>query len=135
MTAPTIANPSPSIAEAARSLSLPKKKLRSSTPSRSDPNPESLSEQIEQAGFTDVDVAVELAAIRFENGRDFLEDPIARLVVGPDVRCSLPTEAGLEEAWSYLTDAVSKYWSEITFELTVNIGCASARKAELHASA
>jgi len=102
--------------------------------SSSRPNPETLSEQIERAGFTDVDVAVEIAAIRFENGRDFLEDPISRLVVGPDVRCSLHSDAGIEEAWAYVTDAISKYWSEITFELTVNIGCASARKFDPHAS-
>ena len=92
------------------------------------PNPETLAEQIEQAGFEDVDVALELVAIPFNNGRDFLEDPISRLVVGPDIRWSIPIEVGVEEAMTYATDAISKYWSEIRFELTVNIASVSARK-------
>ncbi len=92
------------------------------------PNPETLAEQIEGAGFIDVDVGVELVGITFESGRDFLEDPIARLVVGPDVRSSIPVEAGVDNAWQYATEAIAKYWSEISFELTVNIGSVSARK-------
>ncbi len=92
------------------------------------PNPESLVTQIEQAGFLEVDVGIELVAITFENGRDFLDDPIARLVVGPDVRASIPVEAGVDAAWDYACHAIAKYWSEIPFELTVNIGTVSARK-------
>ncbi len=92
------------------------------------PNPETLAEQIEQAGFEHVDVSLELVAIPFNNGRDFLEDPISRLVVGPDIRWSIPIETGVEQAMSYATDAISKYWSEIRFELTVNIASVSARK-------
>ena len=92
------------------------------------PNPETLSMQIEAAGFTDVDVGVELVGITFDDGRDFLEDPIARLVVGPDVRSSIPVHAGIDQAWDYARMAISKYWSEISFELTVNIGSVSARK-------
>ena len=92
------------------------------------PNPETLVEQIEGAGFYDVEVGLNLVAISFESGRDFLDDPISRLVVEPDVRSSLPPETGIDAAWSYATDAIAKYWSEIRFELTVNIGCASARR-------
>ena len=92
------------------------------------PNPETLSEQLERAGFGDVDVALELVTIPFDNGRDFLEDPISRLVVGPDIRGSIAAEAEVEGAIGYATDAISKYWSEIRFELTVNIGSVSARK-------
>jgi hypothetical protein len=73
-------------------------------------------------------VGVELVAVTFENGRDFLDDPIARLVVGPDIRVSISGQEGAEEAMTYATDAIAKYWSEITFELTVNIGSVSARK-------
>jgi hypothetical protein len=76
----------------------------------------------------DVDVGVELVGVAFENGRDFLEDPISRLVVGPDVRLSLPVDAGVDDAMMYVADAISKYWSEIQFDLEVNIGCVSARK-------
>ena len=92
------------------------------------PNPETLSEAIEAAGFTHVDVGVELVGITFEHGRDFLEDPISRLVVGPDVISSLAIESGVEHAWHYAAAAIGKYWSEINFELTVNIGSVSARK-------
>lgn len=92
------------------------------------PNPETLVEQIEGAGFYDIDVGLELSAIAFENGRDFLEDPISRLVVGPDVLSSLPTDNGLDQAWAYATSAIGKYWSEIPFNLTVNIGFVSARR-------
>lgn len=92
------------------------------------PNPETLVEQIEAAGFYDVEVGLDLVAIAFESGRDFLDDPITRLVVGPDVWASLPPETGIDAAWSYAADAIAKYWSEIRFELTINIGCASARK-------
>lgn len=92
------------------------------------PNPEELVTQIEKAGFMEVDVGLELVAITFENGRDFLEDPIARLVVGPDVRSSLPVDSGVDNAWDYACHAIAKYWSEIPFELTVNIGSVSARK-------
>jgi SAM-dependent methyltransferase len=92
------------------------------------PNPETLVEQIESAGFYDVEVGLDLVAIAFESGRDFLDDPISRLVVSPDVRASLPPETGIDAAWSYAADAIAKYWSEIRFELTINIGCASARR-------
>jgi ubiquinone/menaquinone biosynthesis C-methylase UbiE len=92
------------------------------------PNPETLSEQIEDAGFCDVDLAVELHGVSFDSGREFLDDPISRLVVGPDVLYSLPVDEGLEQAWEYATHAIAKYWSEIPFELTLNIGTVSARK-------
>jgi ubiquinone/menaquinone biosynthesis C-methylase UbiE len=92
------------------------------------PNPETLSEQVEGAGFIDVDMGFELVTVPFDNGRDFLEDPIARLVVGPDIRSSVTDGNNVEPAMEYAADAVSKYWSEITFELTVNIGFVSARK-------
>lgn len=95
---------------------------------QSRPNPETLVAQIEQAGFGDVDVGVELVGIAFQHGRDFLDDPIQRLMVNTDVRGSLGPIEHLDEAMHYATDAVSKYWSEIPFQLTVNIGSASARK-------
>ncbi len=91
------------------------------------PNPETLSEQVEIAGFVEVDVGVELAGIAFEHGQDFLDDPIARLCVVPDVCSSLPTEAGIDDAMRYVSNAIARYWSEINFELTLNIGTVSAR--------
>ncbi len=92
------------------------------------PNPETLAEQVERAGFDEVEVTVDLTGITFENGRDFLEDPITRLVVGPDIVASLSSQQVFEAALAYATEAIAKYWSEISFELTVNIGSVSARK-------
>ncbi len=92
------------------------------------PNPETLAEQVERAGFDEVEVTVDLVGITFENGRDFLEDPITRLVVGPDIVASLSSQQVFEAGLAYATEAIAKYWSEIKFELTVNIGCVSARK-------
>ncbi|MBI4702910.1 MAG: class I SAM-dependent methyltransferase [Deltaproteobacteria bacterium] len=93
------------------------------------PNPEMLAEQCEQLGLLDVDVGVELVGLSFANGRDFLDDPISRLVVEPDLRLSLDVDDELaQDALRYVEDAVAKYWSEVGFELTVNVGCVSARK-------
>ncbi|MEM9691203.1 MAG: class I SAM-dependent methyltransferase [Myxococcota bacterium] len=92
------------------------------------PNPETLSSRIEAVGFYDIDVSIEMVAIRFDNGRDFLDDPIHRLVVAPEVISFLGPDDAANAAWSYVHEAVGKYWSEIPFELTVNIGTVSARK-------
>ena len=37
-------------------------------------------------------------------------------------------ETALRETLVVVRDAIDKYWSEGQFELTVNVGCASARK-------
>jgi hypothetical protein len=34
-----------------------------------------------------------------------------------------------EKALSYVREAIDKYWSDGTFELTINVGCATARRA------
>jgi hypothetical protein len=34
----------------------------------------------------------------------------------------------LKKPLEYVRDAIDKYWSEGTLELTLNVGCASARK-------
>jgi SAM-dependent methyltransferase len=93
------------------------------------PTIETVSEEFENAGLTDVDVDVQLIAVSFNNGREFLDDPIARLMVFPEMRLLLALEkAAADACFKYVGDAISKYWSEGVFELTVNVGCASARK-------
>jgi hypothetical protein len=93
------------------------------------PTIETISEEFENAGLTEVDVDVQLIAVSFNNGREFLEDPIARLMVMPDMRVQLPIEdAVLDPALQYVAEAISKYWSDGVFELTVNVGCASGRR-------
>jgi hypothetical protein len=36
----------------------------------------------------------------------------------------------LDKPLSYVRDAIDKYWSEGKFELTLNVGCASARRMD-----
>jgi hypothetical protein len=93
------------------------------------PTIETISEEFENAGLTEVDVDVQLIAVSFNNGREFLEDPIARLMVMPDMRVQLQGEPTIiEPAIQYVHEAIMKYWSEGVFELTVNVGCASGRR-------
>jgi SAM-dependent methyltransferase len=93
------------------------------------PTIETVSEEFENAGLTDVDVDVQLIAVSFNNGREFLEDPIAKLMVLPDTRAVLHAEAQVaDNSLKYVHDAIGKYWSEGVFELTVNVGCASGRR-------
>jgi SAM-dependent methyltransferase len=93
------------------------------------PTIETVSEELENAGLSEVDVDVQLIAVSFSDGREFLEDPIAKLLVFPEmsVLLSLDKELG-ESCLKYVNDAISKYWSEGVFELTVNVGCASGRR-------
>jgi SAM-dependent methyltransferase len=93
------------------------------------PNIETVSEELENAGLGDVDVDVSLIAISFASGREFVEDPIARLMVFADIAAVLPADASLlQTAFKYVEDAIQKYWSEGVFELTINVGSASGRK-------
>lgn len=93
------------------------------------PTIETLSEELEDAGLTDIDVDVSLIAISFASGRELIEDPIWRLMVLADTAAILPVEAPLlATAFKYVEDAIQKYWSEGVLELTINVGCASGRK-------
>ncbi len=93
------------------------------------PTIETISEEFEDAGLSEVDVDVQLIAVSFPNGREFLDDPITRLMVLPEVRAVLTMDEAVSTAcMRYVHEAISKYWSEGVFELTVNVGCASGRK-------
>jgi ubiquinone/menaquinone biosynthesis C-methylase UbiE len=93
------------------------------------PTIETVSEEFENAGLTEVDVDVQLIAVSFNDGREFLDDPIARLMVFPEMRVLLALDKDLAAAcFKYVNDAIAKYWSEGVFELTVNVGCASGRR-------
>ena len=91
------------------------------------PSIETLSDELESIGFEDVDVEIRHTEISFDSGRALVEDPLCRLLVLPEVRSWLGVN-DLAASTAYLRDAVDKYWSEDKFELTVNVGCASARK-------
>jgi SAM-dependent methyltransferase len=91
------------------------------------PTIETLSEELEDVGLSDVDVEVRATTLAFDSGRSFFEDPMTRLLVLPELRSSLG-HADLDESLAYVREAIDKYWSEGKFELSVNVGCASARR-------
>jgi ubiquinone/menaquinone biosynthesis C-methylase UbiE len=93
------------------------------------PTIESLSEEFEKVGLGEVDVDVQLLGVSFNSGREFLDDPIAQFIVFPDTRALLEVdEPAIDSAFRYVQDAITRYWSEGAFELTVNVGCASGRR-------
>jgi SAM-dependent methyltransferase len=91
------------------------------------PTMETFGEVFEQCGLTNVDVDMRPVTLAFKSGREFFEDPITRLLVVPDFEVSLCLE-DLSRPLDYVRDAIDRYWSELDFELTINIGCASARR-------
>jgi len=91
------------------------------------PTVESFSAEIEEAGFHDVDVTLRPCAVAFPNGRAFVEDPITRLLLMPEFRKNLGTD-DVARPFEYVRDAIDKYWSEGDFELSVHVGCATARR-------
>jgi ubiquinone/menaquinone biosynthesis C-methylase UbiE len=93
------------------------------------PTIETVSEELENAGMSEVDVDVQLIAVSFANGREFIDDPIAKMMVFNEMRLLLPVDKELiGPCFRYVQEAISKYWSEGVFELTVNVGGASGRK-------
>lgn len=90
------------------------------------PSLETLSEQLEQAGFDDVDVEVRQLHLPFAGGQAFLDDPVTRLLILPELASWLEG-CDLETPGTYLREAIDRYWSESRFEVVVNIGAASAR--------
>jgi SAM-dependent methyltransferase len=93
------------------------------------PTMEALGAELEEAGFHYVDVELRTTTLEFQSGRAFFEDPIARLLVLPELRATLAVE-DTEQPFSYVREAIDKYWSEASFPLTVNVGCASGRRLD-----
>ena len=91
------------------------------------PTVEALSAELEEAGFEYVDVSLRPLSIGFPSGRAFAEDPITRLMLVPEFRVNLGL-ADLAKPLEYVRDAVDKYWSEGGFEISVNVGCVTARR-------
>jgi len=91
------------------------------------PSIELLSEEIEEAGLGDVDVEIRQTSLTFDSGRAFVEDPVSRLLILPEVRAWLGVD-DVAGPLNYVRDAIDKYWSEGKLELSLNVGCASARK-------
>jgi ubiquinone/menaquinone biosynthesis C-methylase UbiE len=93
------------------------------------PTIEALSEEFEVVGLGDVDVEIRHTVLQFDSGRSLLEDPVFRLLILPEIHATLG-DVSLQRPMEYVRDAVDKYWSASQFELTINVGCASARRVE-----
>jgi SAM-dependent methyltransferase len=91
------------------------------------PTIESLSEELESAGFDDVYVDVRQISLSFPNGRAFTEDPSTRLMVLPEQEAYMGA-TDFFEPLAYVNDAIGSYWSGRDFELSLMIGTATARK-------
>jgi SAM-dependent methyltransferase len=91
------------------------------------PTLEGLAELLEESGFDEVDIEVRPMTLPFKSGREFFEDPVSRLMIVPEIELSLGI-GDLLAPMNYVRDAIDKYWAEQEFELTVNVGCASARR-------
>ncbi len=91
------------------------------------PTTEMVAAELEGAGFQYVEVELRTSVLEFKSGRDFFEDPITRLALLPELRGVLAME-DVESPLSYVRDAIDKYWSDGTFEVTVNVGCGCGRR-------
>lgn len=94
------------------------------------PTGESFERELEDVGFEYVDVDVQTRTLRFPSGRGFFEDPITRLLLMPEFRVNLMLGApgGALDPFDYVRDAIDKYWSDGSFQMTVNVGVVSGRK-------
>jgi SAM-dependent methyltransferase len=83
--------------------------------------------ELQAAGFEYIDVDIRHRSLKFGSGRAFFEDPVARLLVLPEVVIPASVAAKVD-AFAYVRDAIDKYWSEGSFELTVSVGVVSGRR-------
>ncbi len=91
------------------------------------PTEELLARELAEAGFEYVEASAEPRTLKFGSGRDFLEDPVTRLLFLPEFRVNLAME-DIEAPLAYVRDAIDKYWSAGTFELGVIVGVVSGRR-------
>jgi SAM-dependent methyltransferase len=94
------------------------------------PTDELLRRELESVGFEYVEVDVRTRTLTFNGGRGFFEDPVTRLLLMPEFRVNLGLEASTAavDPFAYVRDAIDKYWSDGSFELTVNVGVVSGRR-------
>jgi SAM-dependent methyltransferase len=90
------------------------------------PTDELFKRELEAVGFEYVDVDVRTRTLRFESGRQLFEDPTTRLMLLPEFRVNLHMPD--DRPFSYVREAIDKYWSDGEFELTVNVGVVSGRR-------
>jgi SAM-dependent methyltransferase len=93
------------------------------------PTDESFKKELEDVGFSHVDVDLRSRTLRFKSGRELFEDPVTRLMLLPEFRANLGMKAMKDNTpFDYVRDAIDKYWSDAEFELTVNVGVVSGRR-------
>jgi SAM-dependent methyltransferase len=88
---------------------------------------ESLSEELEAAGFSDVDFEVHNDVIGYDSGRAFLEDPSVRYFIAPQIEAWLD-QLDLGPAMEYVARAIDKYWSDTRMEMSLSVAAFSARR-------
>ncbi len=88
---------------------------------------ESLAEELEEAGFVDIDFEIRQKNISFDSGRALVEDPVTRFFILPELEAWLGIE-DLSEPARYFVESVDKYWSEEMLEVGVSIVAVSARR-------
>ncbi len=91
------------------------------------PGVEQATEALESAGFADVDVGLHRLSLDYETGAQFFDDPTVLLLLEPPLRRALPP-AQAEAVSAGLRRSIDLYWSDMPFELTLNLGCISARR-------
>ena len=82
--------------------------------------------ELEEVGFEHVELDLRTRTLRFENGHQFFADPVTGLMLLPEFRVNLHMND--DRPFLYVRDAIDKYWSDSTFELTVNVGVVSGRR-------
>lgn len=88
---------------------------------------ESVSEELEAAGFSDIDFEIHNDVIGYDSGRAFLEDPSVRYFIAPQVEAWLD-QLDLSSAMEYVGRAIDKYWSDTRMEMGISIAAFSARR-------
>lgn len=88
---------------------------------------EKLTDELEAAGFRDIDFGVVHETLVYDSGRAFLEDPAVRYFVAPQLESWLE-QVDLGVALEYVARAIDKYWSDSRMDLGVSIAALSARR-------
>lgn len=91
------------------------------------PTEDMLARELEAAGFEFVDVDMRPRTLKFASGRDLFEDPVSRLLLLPEFELNLALD-DVAQPFAYVRETIDKYWSDGTFELTVNVGVVSGRR-------
>jgi ubiquinone/menaquinone biosynthesis C-methylase UbiE len=88
---------------------------------------ESISEELEAAGFSDVDFEIHHDLLGYDSGRAFLEDPSVRYFIAPQIEAWLD-QLDLGPALEYVGRAIDKYWSDTRMEMGISVAAFSARR-------